>query len=476
MRLLECVIAIGLFGYVIHLLSPDRTGLTWVSWVIWLCVPVLVWHLVADGYRWQMLPIYIVLAAGVLFQTGVLFPTLSGVLLDAEVQYAAAVLMLGGLGVGIVLSTVLPVFQLPAPGGPYQIGTQVRHFVDDTRREPASPDRARELMVQIWYPAAPTGGEKPATYRERATTSVSSAQFALVKTHASVDAPLASAQSRYPVLIYEPSWDGMRTENTALSEHLASHGYIVVGLDHPYGSQAIVFPDGRIVRTALSDEHAYDSDATYQEFVRTIESQIMLRAADLRFVLDRLTALDGTDPKGFLSGRLDLGHIGVFGFSLGGGVAAQACWSDPRLKACLDMDGVMAGESFSEGVRAPFLLMAGPDPVSPDTVPNVSSAQRREMTLDWDQFTQMKKLFHQHGGYWLSINAVKHFNFSDYVFSSPLRRLNRSGPVAPQKAARIVREYALAFFDRYLKGTARPLLDPSHSDSDYRFEHAVPDG
>lgn len=476
MRLLECVIAIGLFGYVLHLLSPDRTGHAWVSWMIWLCVPVLAWHLVAEGYRWQMLPIYIVLAAGVLFQTGVIFQTLSGVLSDAEVQYAAAVLMLGGLGGGIVLSTVLPVFQLPAPDGPYQVGTQVRHFVDDSRREPASQDGARELMVQIWYPAAPTGDEQPATYRERATTSLSSAQFALVKTNALTDAPLASAQLRYPVLIYEPSWDGMRTENTALSEHFASHGYIVVGLDHPYGSRAIVFPDGRIVRTALSDEHAYESDATYQEFLQTIESQIMLRAADLRFVLDRLSVLDAADPKAFLSGRLDLGHIGVFGFSLGGGVAAQACWSDPRLKACLDMDGVMAGESLRDGTRAPFLLMVGPDPVAPDTLPNASSAQRREMALDWEQFTQMKKLFQQHGGYWLTINAVKHFNFSDYVFSSPLRRLNRSGPVAPHKAAHIVREYALAFFDRYLKGTARPLLDLSHSDPNYRFEHASPDG
>jgi len=470
MRPLECVIVVGLFGYVLHLLSPDRTEYEWISWGLWLCVPILAWHLLAEGYRWQMLPVYIVLAAGLLRQV------LPGLMADAEFQYAAAVLMLGGLGGGIVLSTVFPVFQLPVPSGPYQVGTQVRHFVDDNRREPASQEEARELMVQIWYPAAPTGREQAAAYRERATTSIRSAQFALVKTHARADAPLASAQPRYPVLIYEPSWDGMRTENTALAEEFASNGYIVVGLDHPYGSRATVFPDGRIVKTALSDEHAYDSDASYRDFVRTIEAQIMLRAADLRFVLDRLRALDASDPKGSLSGRLDLERTGAFGFSLGGGVAAQACWSDPRLKACLDMDGVMAGESFQQGARAPFLLMAGADPVPPDAAPNASSAERREMGLEWDQFVQMKKLFEEHGGYWLSISAVKHFNFSDYAFTSPLRKLNRSGRIAPHRAAQIVREYALAFFDHYLKGTAQPLLDRSHSDPEYRFEHAIPEG
>jgi len=460
---------VGLFGYLLHLLSPDRTEYGWISWCLWLCVPILAWHLHAEGYRWQMLPVYIVLAAGIVSQM------LPGLMTDPELQYATAVLMLGVLGGGIVLSTVFPVFQLPAPTGPYQVGTQVRHFVDDSRREPALPERARELMVQIWYPAATSGGEQ-AAYRERATTSVTSAQFALVKTHALVGPPLASVQPRYPVLIYEPSWDGMRTENTALSEELASHGYIVVGIDHPYGSSTTVFPDGRIVRTALSDEHAYDSEAGYQDFVRTIEAQIMLRTADLRFVLDRLGALDASDPEALLSGRLDLGRIGVFGFSLGGGVAAQASWSDPRLKACIDMDGVMAGESLLDGARVPLLLMAGPDPVPPGEVPNATPAQRREMGYEWEQFVQIKKLLQAHGGYWLSITHVQHFNFSDKAFSSPLRKLNQAGRISPQRAARIIREYALAFFDRHLKGLAQPLLDRSHSDLEYRFEHSAPEG
>jgi hypothetical protein len=98
------------------------------------------------------------------------------------------------------------------------------------------------------------------------------------------------------------------------------------------------------------------------------------------------------------------------------------------------------------------------------------------MALEWDQFVQMKKLMQEHGGYWLSIDAVKHFNFSDYAFSSPLRKLNRSGRIAPHRAAQIVKEYALAFFDRYLKATAQPLLDGSHSDPEYRFERAQSEG
>src|SRR5436190_20600938 len=44
---------------------------------------------------------------------------------------------------------------LPAPSGPYPVGTTIVHWIDPSRGEPMAKDaRARrELMVQIWYPA-----------------------------------------------------------------------------------------------------------------------------------------------------------------------------------------------------------------------------------------------------------------------------------------------------------------------------------
>ena len=43
---------------------------------------------------------------------------------------------------------------LPAPTGPFPIGTVPLHLVDRSRPDPvAGPGHHRELMVSVWYPA-----------------------------------------------------------------------------------------------------------------------------------------------------------------------------------------------------------------------------------------------------------------------------------------------------------------------------------
>jgi hypothetical protein len=49
-----------------------------------------------------------------------------------------------------------PVFHFPQPTGQYPIGTLTYHWIDTTRSEvfTADPQVRRQLLVQIWYPAA----------------------------------------------------------------------------------------------------------------------------------------------------------------------------------------------------------------------------------------------------------------------------------------------------------------------------------
>lgn len=469
MRILELSIVIGLLGYIVHLLSPHRSDYLWFSLIPLLCFAIVALHFVIEGYRWQMLPVYAVLCAGMLCEA------VPGLIVDVQAQYVAGLVALCCLGLGIVLSTVFPVFQLPPPTGPHAVGTQIRHLIDGSRRDPADPTSFRELMVQVWYPVEAPASGRLASYRESATTTFQDARFSLVKTHSIVGAPLAAFQARYPLLLYAPSWDGMRTENTLLAEELASHGYIVIGIDHPYSSLATAFPDGRVVRTKLLDEDFYSSEPAFSEFLKTAETQIRIRADDARFVLDAFRDLDAADPTSLFTNHLDLDHIGIFGFSLGGGVAAQSCWLDRRLKACVNMDGLMTGESLEQGAKAPLLFINEEDPPFPDSIPNASPSKLRELALDWEQFSQMRKLFSTYGGYWLTMPRAKHFNFSDYAFSSPLRIYNLSGQIVPESAARIVSRYTLAFFDQYLRGINQPLLDGrSPHAAEIRFEQSKP--
>ena len=101
-------------------------------------------------------------------------------------------------------------------------------------------------MVQIWYPATPDH-QPLASYRRRRETTLLSSYMAVLKTHSYTDAAVATVGAPFPVLLFNPAWAGHRTQNTYQVEDLASHGFIVVGVDHTYNSGPLAFPDGRVI-------------------------------------------------------------------------------------------------------------------------------------------------------------------------------------------------------------------------------------
>jgi dienelactone hydrolase len=327
-------------------------------------------------------------------------------------------------------------------------------------------------MIQIWYPVAPSAQGQIVRYRDKRITTLKDAHLSLVETHSILEAQVSLSQSRYPVLLYTPSWSGIRTESTVYIEELASHGYVVVAIDHPYSSRVMVFPDGRIVRRRFLGDEDYSSATAVETFVKAADQQVDTRAHDASFVLDNLERLNANDPQSFFTGRLDLSRVGIFGSSLGGGTAAQACWLDRRFKVGLDMGGMIAAESAQQGTSAPFLFMFEgmyeDPPYAPESdVSALVPSKRREVEFTREQFTQMKRSLSQSGGYWMAIRGIGHMNFFDSPLFSPLR----SGPVDPERTARIIRRYALAFFDKHLKGTEQPLLNgPSPAIPEVRFE------
>src|SRR5215471_534522 len=147
MRTLEIMVLIAALPPVFGLLTPERTPGAWVHILPLLAAVIALAQLVLEGFRWQMLPAYIVIGFLVFFQTGL------RVYNERTSFYAG----LGALAVwlaAVVLSAALPVFEFPTPTGPFQVGTEVRHLTDPHRREMLSgnPNDPRELMVQIWYP------------------------------------------------------------------------------------------------------------------------------------------------------------------------------------------------------------------------------------------------------------------------------------------------------------------------------------
>jgi hypothetical protein len=75
-------------------------------------------------------------------------------------------------------------------------------------------------------------------------------------------------------------------------------------------------------------------------------------------------------------------------------------------------------------------------------------------------------------GYIVLVPGMYHVDFSDFPLFSPLAEpLGLRGPLDARRARVIPDTYALAFFDKHLKGRPAPLLDgPSRRFPEVLFE------
>src|SRR5690242_20293549 len=153
---------------------------------------------------------------------------------------------------------------LPRPDGPYTVGVRRFELVDTSRKGVADDeaDQPRALPAIIWYPAERSDAS-PAPYftKEEATVEVPAlarnflfepaevAGFYTARTHAVADAPPASGHAGFPVVVFSHGYWLYPNQNDGLFEQLASHGYVVVSIDHPRDSVDVKLDDGRVVTT-----------------------------------------------------------------------------------------------------------------------------------------------------------------------------------------------------------------------------------
>ena len=132
---------------------------------------------------------------------------------------------------------------LPPPTGTHPIGRISTECEDRDRVDPYAPDPStpRHLVLWIWYPADPTSSGAPAEFLPRPWTPIAD-QLGVdvngIHTHAVADAPAADRRS--PVLLLSPSGFSPLFLGS-IAEELASHGYVVVGVNHTFETAVTVF-------------------------------------------------------------------------------------------------------------------------------------------------------------------------------------------------------------------------------------------
>ncbi|MCQ6553237.1 alpha/beta hydrolase [Streptomyces sp. C10-9-1] len=352
-----------------------------------------------------------------------------------------------------------PAVPLPAPTGPLAVGTEALHLVDRRRRDPLVPgDRPRELMVQLWYPARRTRGRAPASYTTpRVAAALESGlplapgTLARVRPHARRGAP--AVPRRLPLVLVGHGRKGGRSNLTALAEELASHGYLVAGVDHTHDAAVVEFPDGRARYSAIPGEPA---DWAAQERL-----EVAVRVGDLRCVADELTRRH-PGARHPLRPLADPDRVGVLGHSMGGAAAAEALRVDRRFRAGAALDAGLFGSSVPDrGLDRPFLLLTA--------LEDHETWQRwRQNQRGWAR--QLRIAGSGHLGY----TDLPHFaaagglaeHWPPEVYAALL------GTLDPARSAVLVRVHVRAFLDRFLRGRPAPLLDtpsPRYPEVEFRW-------
>ena len=119
----------------------------------------------------------------------------------------------------------------------------------------------RTLTLEVWYPAVTKKSDVQATYENVTRTH----KTFLLQGNSVRDAKI-NQEHTYPLVVLSHGYTGYRTIMFYLGEHLASHGYVVVGIDH-------------------TDSTTGDVDFENAPFAG-FPSTLINRARDQQFVLD----------------------------------------------------------------------------------------------------------------------------------------------------------------------------------------------
>jgi len=403
---------------------------------------------VVEGAHWQMAPVY--LAAGVLFIAA--WKSVGSQSRSQRFVACSTVLL---AFIGVLFSLLLPMFNLPEPTGNYPVGTAVLYFKDSTRIEDAGPagNSARELMVQIWYPSQPSH-HRFARYREKRETNALSSYQSEILTHARLDAPMAHTGAPFPVILFNHSWGGRRTNYTFLTEELASHGYVVVSIDHTYNASLVAFPDGREIHGNASNA-INDPGSSSVSQVRAIwDKELAKSVADQRFILDRIEAMNRAGGSLWFGG-LNTKMTGAIGHSFGGAAATAVCAEDQRVHAAVNLDGWFFGAIRARGPNQPLLVM---DAFTEQPGDEYDPHDKVSSTLETTDFAELRTSLQNFGGYMLLVKGASHEDFTDQSLISPFRILSHRGMIPAREIQKIVRSYVVAFFDKTLRGEDPEIL------------------
>lgn len=368
--------------------------------------------------------------------------------------------------IGLGQTAIVP---LPSSTGPCEVTLHASELVDLSRTDPFDPKGAKRSIMVTTFTPVNCGSVLSTSYFPNATAKYEDETFQAfglpagtfesfrIQTQTQRQPPPPSLHGDYPVVFFGPAVGASRLMYTSLLQDLASYGFAVVSVDHPYDADIVEYPDGRTVLGILGNI------STDEECV----SAMSVRVQDMMFVLDQIhdekVVGDIFSFSKGTSNLLSLNRVTIMGHSLGGATAAQTILVDNRFVGGINLDGTPCGSVADKGLSSPFLLFA-------------NANHTRATDPSWAKFWSNLR------GWKLQLRLAqsKHYTFSDYPVlvdalsvSDEARQIVQAaytGTMGGLRAKNVIVSYVVAALQYFVYGNASDLLSgPSAAYPDVTF-------
>ncbi len=155
-------------------------------------------------------------------------------------------------------------------------------------------------------------------------------------------------ETKMPVVVFSHRLEGDPTDYRALLEEIASHGYIVISLNHPSSSRNASFSEHNLTTNKLPP-----GGRRSKEFMTEVTKLTLIQASNIGFIVNQIR--EGTLQE--LSSLGPLNHIVLAGHSIGGAASVIASRNDPNISGCINLDGGLLGDQKTEGISMPVLTL-----------------------------------------------------------------------------------------------------------------------
>ena len=260
-----------------------------------------------------------------------------------------------------------------------------------------------------------------------------------------------------PLIVFSHGGMATKTSNLSLYRELASHGYVVVSIDHTYhslcteiGKEKIFIDPGYMRELNGEDSHSdiENSFACFQKWMK-------LRTDDINFVIDTLIEKSLNEENSFYK-LIDTDKIGVAGHSLGGSAALGVARQRGDVKAVLALESPFLCDIT--GVDGEQFLW-NTDPYG-CAVMNIYSDSGFPLIETDNKYVQNKNYLDNEGNIrYHYIEGSNHFTLTDLVRMSPVfcALLGGGYQKSGYDTLAIINQKSLAFFEEFLRRSAHTV-------------------